>query len=337
MILVLGALSPLNGGTTISLNELRQLLSSDNRFVFFDTSSINFNPVRQSVKLLSLVFRSSVVSIHISDRAAITFCPLIFIMSRILGKKFICRQFGGQFNLTYNNLSSVKKWLIRRSYLSSDIIYLQTKYLVNFFEPLASPNSIVRWLPTSRANPFNYCLIRKFHKKLKLVFIGRVVPEKGLYELACALEAREDMCLGVYGPCPDFGLLNRLRAVDNIEYYGEISRAEIGKVLVKSDIFVLPSYHEGEGYSGALVEALFSGIPLIVSRWNAFPEMFEEDEVFFVEPKSAESLADCLRYIGLNLDLLQKYSRKSYLAAARYELREVCNQFVEDHLKCAGY
>ncbi|TET39091.1 MAG: glycosyltransferase family 4 protein [Planctomycetota bacterium] len=132
-------------------------------------------------------------------------------------------------------------------------------------------------------------------------FIGDLVPEKGVQELAAAAErimqARTDVHFIIIGDGP---LLDRLAQhfekaglLPRFILAGRVLNADVPSYLAASDIFCLPSH--GEGTPISVMEALTVGRPVVASNVGGIPDIVEDGETgMLVPPKSAEALADSL-------------------------------------------
>ncbi len=84
----------------------------------------------------------------------------------------------------------------------------------------------------------------------------------------------------IYGPIKDerywqscLEIIKKMPANISVEYHGEIPPADIGSVLAKHHVFILPSKSENYGHS--IIEALSAGLPVITSYatpWNGLEE-----------------------------------------------------------------
>lgn len=110
---------------------------------------------------------------------------------------------------------------------------------------------------------------RKIEKKdiYNLLFVGRVEKAKGIYELIEAVSNMKNVKLRIIGDGPDFNNIKELidsNKITNIELIGLISdRKELFNFYKKSDIFVLPTHHEG--FPRVLYEAMTFGLPIITT------------------------------------------------------------------------
>lgn len=129
--------------------------------------------------------------------------------------------------------------------------------------------------------------------KQVLLFLGRLHPKKGLDILARAFgkvaRERDDLCLLVVGPDSEgyraevVKILAAEGTLDKVVFAGMLTGHEKLAVLGGADIFVLSSY--SEGFSMAVLEAMVSGLPVIITRQCHFPEVAEAEAGLVIEPE----------------------------------------------------
>ena len=74
-----------------------------------------------------------------------------------------------------------------------------------------------------------------------------------------------------------------------VEWIGWVTGEEKEKYLEKCDVFVLPSYFEGQPVS--ILEAMSYSCAIVASRIGGIPQMIQDGETgILVEPKNAEAL-----------------------------------------------
>ena len=67
------------------------------------------------------------------------------------------------------------------------------------------------------------------------------------------------------------------------------------------DVLILPTYHEGEGYPGIILEAFSLGLPVISTNWNSIPEIVKHNENGLLVPiKDVDSLIKAILYFNQN-------------------------------------
>jgi len=136
---------------------------------------------------------------------------------------------------------------------------------------------------------------------LRLVYIGRLDREKGLYEtlqgLRLACELGVDARLIVAGRGPEEGRLRRyaqaLGIAARAAFIGPVFGDEKVKLLATADMMILPSYAEGLPY--ALLEAMAAGIPVIATPVGAIPDVVTHGtHGHLVPPRDGRAIAQAL-------------------------------------------
>lgn len=127
------------------------------------------------------------------------------------------------------------------------------------------------------------------NKPLKLVFMARVMREKGidtLFELAKIIDDNNfNITITFYGPIvkeDDDFFQHGIKAFKSVKYKGVLEPHEINQTLSNYDALILPTRYEGEGFPGSILDAYISGIPVIVSKWKFIPEFVEDGVTGFV-------------------------------------------------------
>jgi glycosyltransferase involved in cell wall biosynthesis len=129
-------------------------------------------------------------------------------------------------------------------------------------------------------------------RKLRLLFLGRLHPKKGL-DLLLAAWARlsrfhKQWELVVAGP-DEHGYLGTLRALSGgsgidsrVLFTGAVTGLTKVSLLHSADLFVLPSY--SEGFSMSLLEAMACSVPVVATTACNFPEISEHQAGWECEP-----------------------------------------------------
>lgn len=110
-------------------------------------------------------------------------------------------------------------------------------------------------------------------QRLRALFVGRLIREKGIVDLLEALITVPDVELTVVGeqlPSDRGGLANLVSEVvsqaplrDRVCCTGSLTQAQLREVMTTTDLVILPSYREGVPRS--LIEGLAAGRPLLAT------------------------------------------------------------------------
>lgn len=147
-----------------------------------------------------------------------------------------------------------------------------------------------------------------------VLYLGRLNLDKGLHELACAMEVLGERLPTVHwlfvGPDED-SIVNELRRAshgfsDRAHFQGFTVQPE--QFMAAADLFCLPSYREGFGSS--ILEAASVGIPGVATRIYGLTDAVEEGVTgLLVPPRDAEALKDALALLLENVDLREAMGR----------------------------
>lgn len=135
-----------------------------------------------------------------------------------------------------------------------------------------------------------------------LLCVAAVVPRKGHAVLVDALSGLADRdwhltCVGSLARSPPTvaALRHRIAALGlahRVTIRDAVDRATLDAYYARTDVFVLPTRHEG--YGMALAEALARGVPIVSTRAGAVPETVPADAGLLVPPGDSAALRDAL-------------------------------------------
>lgn len=159
---------------------------------------------------------------------------------------------------------------------------------------------------------------------LKVLFLGNILPHKGLHVLlrALSLFPRESVRLEAVGAAPDpayMDLIHRMldqgRMLNDVRFHGRLPDVERDRVLESCHVLAMPSYHEGYGL--AFVEALAKGLPVIAPSSGGAGEIITHGQQgFLLDQGDHLALAHHLAELDRDRGLLHSMSRA---ARERYD------------------
>ena len=165
----------------------------------------------------------------------------------------------------------------------------------------------------------------------QVIFVGRLSAEKGVDVLIRAFRRLDlDAHLLIVGEGPEREKLEALASGDaRIHFLGYKPRPEALKLLKGSDVFVLPSIHEG--LSTALLEAMALGVPVVASRTGGNEELVEDGVTGILVPRNdPQALMRAIKTLLEDSELAKTLARKARLVVkSNYSWDVVIQRYVE--------
>ena len=177
--------------------------------------------------------------------------------------------------------------------------------------------------------------------ELRMVFAGRLEPEKGLEVFLRILPDNFAGRLEVIGDGSSLptcrAICRRYNLEDRVQFLGELTRPETIERIAAAHVLLLPSLCP-ENYPLSLLEALACSINILVSNFGGAMEIVRTSGVGFTfSPGNRGSLASALRKIRLQFEdhtlndfdassFLQQRSRDAYVDGLLYAY-----ELPEDH------
>jgi glycosyltransferase involved in cell wall biosynthesis len=167
---------------------------------------------------------------------------------------------------------------------------------------------------------------------LVLITIGRLIKRKALDNLLLALsrlEQRETRLL-IIGVGPEEGHLRdlsaRLGLSAQVEFLGPIWGERKYQYLAASDVFVLPSVHEGFGL--VFLEAMHCGLPVVASSTGGQTDFLKDGETGFLVPVGdVDALADRILLLAGDTALRERISRFNQEYVKDFDISGVAERY----------
>lgn len=172
-------------------------------------------------------------------------------------------------------------------------------------------------------------LVYSYEEPYKLCTFSRVMKEKGIEDIIHAVSeinqknGRTVFSLDIYGQIDSqqkswFQDLSE-KFPDYIKYGGFISFDKSTEILKNYFALVFPTYYDGEGFAGSLIDAMAAGIPVIASDWRYNPEIVKEGENgCLFRTRDVKAIVRCLENMKRSLALWNKRKKEILKEAYTY-------------------
>jgi glycosyltransferase involved in cell wall biosynthesis len=191
---------------------------------------------------------------------------------------------------------------------------------------------------TERFKPIS----RPANAKVKLLFIGRLIPRKGFQRVIRALPKVREVVnkkfeIEVVGTGVARGELDemaeKLGVSDLIKYVGTVPYEKLEASYQYADIFILTSL--SEGMPSVILEAMGCGLPIIASDVGGNNELIVNDENgYLIKGDDIDGLAKYMVKLIEDDELREKMGAKSRDKASAYDwskIMEKYNKLYEKH------
>ena len=277
--------------------------------------------VLSPLQLAAYLWRERPAIVHLNtsmDRKAYWRDLAYLLVAKALRRKVVYQVHGGELPANFFASSSVLTSLLRLALRLPDaVLVLSTEELKAYrqFDARIAlrlvPNAIDPRGLADVERPFNT------DAPLRLVYVGRLVRAKGIFEIvqaAAALKA-EGMSfrLAFAGDGPDRAELASCIAqsavADHATLLGGVFGADKNRLWCMSDVFLFPTFH-AEGLPYAILEAMAAGCVPVATPVAAIADVVENGVTgAFVPSRSPALLADAIRQLHHDRPALARMSR----------------------------
>ena len=349
-ILVVGPLPPPINGTGVSFqlfcNEVQnhtethhlEVIDSSPKYLKEESRITSLANYRQSLGIFKQYFKKvpyvDQVLLFGSNGFVLLMVPILLVIAKIFHKPCYVRVFGGSSDNFIDDLRPVLRRSLLLSLQLADGLIVQTKWLYDRLTVFIGDGVYLvpgyrSMLPIENTPPF---LSSKAGEDLRLAFVGIVKEEKGVFILLDSLR-RLNSNGNPNVRCDFYGMISEssaarfrdeLAKTKNATYGGVLDPEMVIPTLRDYDALVLPTFYDGEGHPGVLIEAMMAGIPVVTTNFRSIPELVE-DRVngLLVAPENAKSLASAIKTIDEDRQLLAELGRRNWERRMRYDARQV--------------
>jgi glycosyltransferase involved in cell wall biosynthesis len=277
--------------------------------------------------------RAEIVHLNTSLNAKAYWRDLAYlIVARLCGARVVLQKHGG--TLRGFCRSSAMAAFVRSTLRLADVIVVLSRAELPEYRGIRNvvhlPNGIdcAPYLRYNRSLP---------EGRLRLAYVGRIAPRKGLAEILEALvllreqHPRVEVELVIAGGGPDEAKLRiqakTLGVQRMVRFAGPTYGEDKLRLLAHSDVLLLPSHSEGLPY--ALLEAMAAGVVPVVTPVGAIPEVVQDGVHGRVVPVGdAGAIASALaRLAGERATLARMSAACRSRIAAAYSIERLAEGF----------
>ncbi len=241
-----------------------------------------------------------------------TFLSIIFL--KLFGKKPIL----------YLRSDGYKEYKIILGFLGHFIYHLMFKITSSFSYLVSCEESILRknkgeLVKPSQLSDVWFSDIKPLNfSKIKLLFVGRIKKEKGVFSLLEMIK-NYDFFLTIVGAEKNKAKSIFQRNVNVLEI--ESNEKNLIKYYDDHNIFILPSFTEG--HPMALIESLARMRPVII--FDEVKHVAQDKKGVFISRRNEQSLLNTINHIKNNQETIQEEMKKNKLPTNKEFIKNLSN------------
>ena len=259
----------------------------------------------------------------------VMFLKLPYIVSlRGSDVPFYSRRFRFLDRLIFKNLSRIiwgraKKVIANSSYLfnlalrtnhNQEIKIIPNGVDIDYFYPT----------PLRREQPLSQAFI--------IISTSRLIKRKGIEQLIEAFaklkksHPASKLIMAGDGDLRD-KLFEAARGIPGIEFLGNQPKDKLAELYRAADVFVLPS--EAEGMSNSLLEAMASGLGVVLSRAAAPAELIGPENAIVLERNDSDSICTALLELARRLEFLREMKAANHRKAIEFSWQNTAREYLK--------
>jgi glycosyltransferase involved in cell wall biosynthesis len=310
-------------GQTIKTRYLKEFFETIYTTNYYDTDKAKHSLISIILMIFKIPMYSSII-VTVNRNGLKYIMPIIFLVSKLLKKELYFIAIGGWLAdfVKHHNLINLflKKF---------DKIFVESRTIVCELEEYGYKSA--RYLFNFKAYNFKrYDFTINYNsKKLKMVFVSRVMWEKGMdiVEFIAEIIDRENcpISINIYGPIQrgdKESILEMINKYACLKYCGVIPPDEVHEVMSSYDVFLFPTHWDGECFPGVILDAFIAGIPVIASNWKYNAELITDDVGYLFNLGKERQIIDVALKLYNDPILLHKLSINSYNRREEYSVNK---------------
>ena len=351
-----------NSGTTENLKDgqtskvrlyLKKIKDEGYEVNFIDLENFTKHPFSTLIKIKKAIKSCERIVLITAKKGCRVLIPYINFFNKRLKKPFVLPLVGTSFlHFSIDKLSVEEKnrFLLKSDYSLSKrpiifskqlskitYIFPETDLLTKTFKNFYHLNNVITLTNFREGFGNSGLTIVNNDNILRLVYLSRIMSEKGIFDLIQAVsdinDNKKHITLDIYGDeflKQDESKLFNSYLDDSIIFRGHIDFNEVVNTISKYDVFVFPTRFVGEGVPGVIVESLLANTPILTSD---FPQVYSilkngYDSVFY-KMFDKEDLKNKLLYLLKNKKQIIRLKEGVKETAKKYTYKHERSTFLK--------
>jgi glycosyltransferase involved in cell wall biosynthesis len=275
--------------------------------------------------LILALGRRTVFHVHFAGRGSLLRKGIICILLRSLRCQYAVHSHAADTNLFQPWLPPMCRRMLLWGIGGAGRVIVLTQFWQDYYSSLLGlPASRLLLLPNPADLPQSVP-DRSRREGLRLLFLGRIGTRKGAFDLIRAFAALpEEVRSRCHLTMAGDGETNEARTLatelgcsKRVTIPGWIGPGTVEKLLVESDVLLLPSY--AEGMAMALIEAMSWGLPVVTTSVGGAGEFLEQGQnCMLVTPGDVQGISNAISELARDRAFRQQMGRAARETISRF-------------------
>ena len=243
-----------------------------------DTYYKSKKPIKLLLESIITLFSTRDVIVLLSGNGMKFYFPLLSFFARAFGTRIYHDVIGGNLDTYVQKYPKFQKYLC-----SFKVNWVETELIKSKLEEVGVLNCKV--MPNFKRLDIAEIESDRYEEPYRFCIFSRVMKEKGIEDAIDAIqninseEGKEICKLDIYGRVDESykerfeSLMDKVSPA--VRYMGMIQYDESVKAISGYYALLFPTYWNGEGFPGTIVDAFSAGLPVIATDWNCNGEIIE--------------------------------------------------------------
>ena len=351
-ILIIGPFPPPLTGESFCNRILKDALQKDENFQvkYINTAPKNFDEklgkisvaklwhnLKNYLKLYQITSVNKIyATIGQTFAGVLKFAPY-FLLAKLLNKPVIVHVHG---NNLLNQYQKQKGWKKKIFYfvvsLADKGIVLSENLKPNLLAFLPDENIFVlpNFIDRELLSDEKSLIKNKDWSQLKILYLSNLMTQKGIFELLDALAELKQkgieysaIIAGNMDKSIEKQIEKKIELLPGVKYAGVVTGERKKEIFLQSNVFILPSYREGQPLS--IFEAMATGNIVVSTAHPGITDIFNSEQIRYIDQKSVASIVEALTEIAGSLP---RYSKR-FLANYKYIAEHFSQEKFIENLK----
>lgn len=293
----------------------------------FNAKGVKHNPLKL-IKLILFCLFNHRINVFVSASPGVGI-PLVKLMWCLGCKNIYYWMVGGSFH------EKVKRGELNKAFFQKmKWLIVQSPRMLNSLIEQGFTN--VYYISNSKRINYLPDIAMRNNKCMRFVFLSRINPTKGCEEIVESARQlnrigyQDKFRIDFYGAIDKCyaSFPESIKGIPNVSYNGFLDLTNIDgyNKLAEFDMMLFPTYWDGEGFPGVIIDSYIAGVPVLASDWSLNCDYVNEETGIIIPHHNQQRLFEVMKEVIDGKFDLKAMAIKCQGLALRYDNRTVITE-----------